>query len=668
MSSETISQKITATHLSRRAVVYLRQSSTRQVRENLESQRLQYKLVDRARGLGWKQVEVIDTDLGASASIGAARRVGFDQLVGAVARGEVGIVLSRELSRLSRTDKDWCHLLEVCQLFDTLIGDEEQVYDVSLMDDQLVLGIKGTLSVVELKVLHLRMRQGQLEKARRGELLFRLPTGYVLDAAGRVVKDPDQRVEEAIALVFRKFRELWTIRQTFAWFREQGIDLPVNEIRGGRLAVVWKPPTLLFINHLLRNPFYAGAYFYGRRPTETVLVEGQLKKRTGRLRAPEQCRIFIREHHEGYIAWATFEENQRMIQRNSTHAPTEESVSTVRAGQGLLAGVLRCGHCGRRFHVRYWGRRGANARYFCKGDYEMGGRYCVSFGGTLVDRRFGQELLAALSPLGVQASLEAIEHLGAVGDERAAARRRQCEQLEYEAARAFEQYNQVDPRHRLVAAELERRWNLKLEELERTRAALAAVDRPARPLHQTERERILDLGERFEEMWFHKSCPVELKKKIVRTAVKEIVATLSENKKTLRFIVHWTGGTHTQFEMAKPQSPFGRQTSIDALDVIRRMAVRYGDNQIAAVLNRLGLVTGKGKRWNQIRVATARRNHSIAGQSRPIPDPDVLNLSQAAKYCGVSNKTIERLVAGGLIPMRQLHLRCAGRSGHHVSA
>ena len=252
--------KIKPEHLARKAIVYLRQSSEKQVRENLESQRLQFDLVERVRSLGWSEVEVISSDLGASAAIGSASRVGFERVLSSVALGEVGIVASREVSRLSRTDKDWCRLLEVCQLFETLIGDDQQVYDLGQLDDQLVLGIKGTLSVVELKVLRQRLQDGQESKARRGELFKRLPVGYVLDATGKVVVHPDRRVSEAIQLLFTKFRELWSVRQTFLWFRDHDVELPANPIRGTQL--VWKIPSQSLVADILRNPFYAGAYVW----------------------------------------------------------------------------------------------------------------------------------------------------------------------------------------------------------------------------------------------------------------------------------------------------------------------------------------------------------------------------------------------------------------------
>src|SRR5246500_1883380 len=309
--------KIKPEHLARTAIVYLRQSSDKQVRQNKESQLLQYAMAERVRALGWQEVEIINNDLGSSAGLAAAQREGFERVLSLVALGEVGIVGSHDVSRLSRTDKDWCRLLEVCQIFGTLIADEHQIYDVNYLDDQLVLGIKGTLSVVELKVLRQRMHAGQESKARRGELFKRLPVGDALDLPGKLVLHPDQRVCEAIRLVFLKFRERWSIRQTFLWFRDHDIELPANPIQGTKL--VWKVPTQALVRDILINPFYACAYVWGRRPQTTLLVNGRLEKRQSATRRAEECRVFIPHHHEGYIDWATYEENQRMTRRNSVN-------------------------------------------------------------------------------------------------------------------------------------------------------------------------------------------------------------------------------------------------------------------------------------------------------------------------------------------------------------
>ena len=651
MNQVLCNPKIKPEHLARKAIVYLRQSSERQVQRNKESQRLQYDVAERMRSLGWQAVEIIDTDLGYSAGIASARREGFERVLSSVALGEVGIVGSWEVSRLSRTDKDWCRLLEVCQIFETLIADEQHIYDLNSLDDQLVLGIKGTLSVVELKVLRQRMLAGQESKARRGELFKRLPVGYVLDTMGKVAFHHDRRVHEALQLVFIKFRERWSVRQTFQWFRDHDVELPANPIQGTRL--VWKIPSQSLIRDILCNPFYAGAYVWGRRPVTARLVEGRLEKRQGAIRRAEECRVFIRDHHVGYIDWATFEENQRMIRRNSVNWQGDESMAAIRAGQGLLAGLLRCGHCGRKLHVRYWGGRGTNARYLCKGDYDDGGQYCIGFGGASVDRRLGQELLKAISHLGVEASLKAIEELSAGDIAQRVALSSKLKQLEYEARKAFEQYDAVDARNRLAAEELERRWNEKLEEVEITTQRLSSLNGNRHSLSSEDEAQIRYMGERFGELWQSDRCPSELKKMIFRTVMEEIIVRTDADKKILQFTIHWKGGTHTQIEIERPRPATERATPMEALDIIRRMAVRSGDDQIASVLNRLGYSTGKEKRWNQIRVATARRNHSIPGQKRAAPDPERISLSEAARLCGVSHHTIERLVEAGLLKREQ---------------
>jgi DNA invertase Pin-like site-specific DNA recombinase len=646
-------QKITPKHLSRRAIVYLRQSSEGQVRNNHESQKLQYALADKARSLGFHEVETIDTDLGSSAAVAAKRREGFERLLGAVAIGEVGLILSRELSRLLRTDRDFCQLVELCQLFGTLIGDEENLYDTSRMDDQLVLGIKATMSVVELKVLQLRLAQGKENKARRGELYPRLPPGYVWNGVGSVAKDPSLRVQEAIALVFAKFWETWSIRQTFKWFRDNDVQLPVSRARGGKLEVEFQVPRHSFVAGVLHNPFYAGAYAWGRRSTGVVWRDGILHKRQGSATAPEEARVFIREHHEGYLDWSAFEEIQRMIRRNDQRGKSDEKVGAIRAGSGLFSGVLRCGRCGRRIYVRYAGKAGTKARYLCTGDYVANGnRYCLGFGGSLLDRQLSSEVVRVLSPLGIDASLRAAEQLESRGGERRGALQRQCTQLEYEVTRAFEQYNEVDPRNRLVAAELERRWNAKLEELERARANLAELDARQRPVSVEERQELAAFAERFAQAWNHPACPIDLKKQIIRSVIEEVVVNETEPGK-LSVIVHWKGGSHTTFALEKTDPKRATRTADENLEVIRKMAPRHGDDAIARALNKLGRRTGKGKPWSQLAVKTARRNHEIDGCGRSVEDPDVLSLHGAARHTGTSNTTIVKLVEAGVLPMRQ---------------
>ena len=651
----SIHRKIGVEQLKRRAVVYVRQSSMKQVRDNLESQRLQYGLAERARKLGWEDIEIIDADLGVSASAGSTR-AGFERLVASVALGEVGIVLSREVSRLSRNDKDWCHLIEVCQAFGTLIGDEDQVYDLDLMDDQLVLGIKGTMSVVELKVLKMRMLQGKIEKARRGDYFSVMVPGYVLDGNRKVVFDPDERVRDSIALVFRKFRELWSARQTYKWFANHSLQLPVNKYIGGKVKLVWQVPKPSFIQDMLSNSFYAGAYTYGRGTTEVGFKDGQLvKKRSRSARRPEECEVFIQDHHEGYISWQTYEENRERMSLNCCRSDDDEpdpQVAAVRAGQGLLAGLLRCAHCGRKLHVRYWGRSGTAPRYQCVGTYHLGGDYCISFGGARVDQRLAQEIVQVISPLGIQASLEALERLRSTDSDRRQSLLLELRQVDYEVQRAHEQYDQADPRNRLVVDELERRWNEKMKEREAIRKRIANLEAKLRPLRAEDENRIRALGEDFACVWEDETCPIELKKKIAHTLIEEIVVRLEDEE--LHLVVHWKGGTHTQIDMLKPTPATRQKTSLESLEIIRKMAVRYGDGQIASVLNRLGHRTGKDLRWTVPRVADARRTYDISGQVHMLPDPNIFSLSQAAKYCEVPASVIRRLVKDRLLKNGQV--------------
>ena len=320
MTNADAAHKITRAHHSRKAVVYLRQSSLAQVKHNTESQRLQYALADTAKLYGFRHIEVIDRDLGLSAASGAPAREGFKELLASIALGEVGLVLSRELSRLARTDQDWCHLMELCRVFDTLLGDAENLYDLSRLDDQLVLGIKGTLSVVEL---------GRC-----------LAPGYVFDAAGHIVKDPNLRVQEAIGLVFGKFNEVASIRQTYRWFHEAEVELPVNKALGGRFVLAWRVPTTMsFVGEVLHNPLYAGAYVYGRRPLNVVFEHGQARKKQRSALAAEDAKVFIPHHHEGYIAWDAYQRNQAIMRGNRGNFVADDAALAVRAGQGLLSGL-----------------------------------------------------------------------------------------------------------------------------------------------------------------------------------------------------------------------------------------------------------------------------------------------------------------------------------------
>src|SRR5215831_8952169 len=279
----------------------------------------------------------------------------------------------------------------------------------------------------------------------------------------------------------------------------------------------------------------------------------------GRLLPPEECRVFIRDHHEAYICWQEFEENRRRLQSNALRLGSDASVAVIRQGHGLLSGLLRCGRCGRKMHVRYWGKSGTDARYLCPGDFQ--GMYCIGFGGATVDRRFSQCLLDVISPYGIEASLKAIASVDSEVDGKSVVFQKQLQQLEYEAQRAFEQYNAVDARHRLVAAELERRWNEKLEELAQAKKTFEEILNQRKTLTGEQKQELLQLGGYFKQVWHSNDCPMELKKKIIRTVIEEIIVRLDDSTKMLHFVIHWKGGCHTEFEMEKPRSAVGKATA-----------------------------------------------------------------------------------------------------------
>ena len=646
--------KINEGHLNRKAIIYIRQSTDRQVRKNKESQRLQYALQDKAKQWGWNDIEIIDSDLGSSAAVGASERRGFERITSLVAVGGAGIIFSREASRLSRTDKDWCRLLEVCSVFDTLISDGDQVYDCNCMDDQLILGIKGTISSVELKVLHTRLIAGMEEKAKRGKFKRRVPPGYIWDASDNVVKDPNKRTRDAIELIFKKFREIQSIRQTYLWFQSENIEVPVLRDIAGKKEIVWKLPEKSYLTEMLKNPFYAGVYVWGRETTKLEYMDGKVVKRKVRISDVREAKVFIEDHHDGYIDLETFDENQIIIRSNCLSQTQVERRGAARNGKGLLGGILRCGRCGRKLYVAYYGKSGTAARYICRGNYESGGKYCLAFGGSTIDKKFTGELLKVLSSYGMEASIQAEKILSSKDGDKVKAFEQKIKQLEYEASRAFEQYNEVDPRNRLVAAELERRWNEKLEELEDTKKQLKTIGSERHCISDEEKEKILAFGERFSEAWKNQQCSNSLRKRIIRTIIEEVIVNLDEEKQMLNFVIHWKGGCHTEFEMPKPVFGIGQKTSIEDLEIIREMAFRYGDDAIARVLNKLGRKTATGRRWNESRVRTIRGKYSIAGHIHTIKDPDILTLAQSAKYLDVSQTTIKNLVANGVLEKNQI--------------
>ena len=648
------SEKIRPEHLGRAAFIYVRQSTLDQVRHHHESRRRQYDLAGHARRLGWAQVVVIDDDLGKSAAT-AVGRAGFQRLVAEVSLGHVGAVFGLEVSRLARNNRDWYQLLDLCGLMGTLIVDAEGVYDPRQLNDRLLLGLKGTMSEAELGWIRQRAHEGLLAKARRGALILGLPVGYVQTRDGRIEKHPDQRVQHAIALVFTKFAELGSVRQSLLWFRQEHLTLPsVERDPAWSADVGWRAPVYNTILKFLTNPFYAGAYTFGRTGTRTTVVDGVPRKTRGHRRAQDEWIALVRDHHEPYIAWDVYERNRTLIAQNAQMKGLMVR-GAVRRGPSLLAGLLRCGHCGRRLHVSYSGTTGYVPRYSCRGaalNHGTGG--CISFGGLRIDEAIERELLRVLSPGAIEAALRSA---AAAEDEHAATHRAvelELREAQYEADRARRQYDAVEPEHRLVAETLERRWNAALERVQALEERLATITATTAQQRPADRERLLALAEEFPTVWAG-ADDIRIKKRVVRLLIEEIIATVSAKPQPqIELLMHWTGGKHSALVIPRNRKGHHRYcTDREIVDVVRDLARSLPDGGIARVLNRLGYRTGAGNSWTQHRVTSLRNHHQIAVFDRSADRPRLLTVADAAKVLGISTSTVRRMITHRILPATQ---------------
>ena len=644
--------RITPDHLARQAFVYVRQSTQDQLLHNRESRRRQYSLADRARHLGWADVVVIDDDLGRSG--GGVARPGFERLLVSICEGRVGIVLAIEASRLARNGRDWHTLLEFCGLVGCLLADEDGVYDARLPNDRLLLGMKGTMSEMELSILRQRSFEALRQKARRGELFLNVAVGYVRVRHDRIAMDPDLRVREAIGLAFRKFAEFQSVRQLHLWLRQEQIRLPAVEVTEPGRSIVWKLPVYSTLLRLLTNPIYGGAYAFGRTGSRVTVEGGRKRVVRGFRRERADWEVLIPGHHEGYVSWVEFERNQRLIADNA-NAKGLMARGAVRRGDALLAGLLRCGHCGRRLHVSYSGTDGFCVRYSCRGAHlNHGAERCISFGGLRVDAAVAAQTLRLLAPMGIEAALRAI---GARESEANEARRQvelALAQARYEAGLARRQYDAVDPDNRLVAAELERRWNDCLVEVQRLedRLAAATANRPGAPTAE-ERASLAALGADLEAAWHHPRATAQTRKRILRTAIAEIMTTLTDT--AIELVIRWQGGDHTRLSVPRNRTGQHRWSSDAAVDdLIRTLARQQPDHAIAATLNRCGLRTGRGNTWTEVRVRSFRNAHDIAvHRTGEMAERGELSLEEAADLLKVSKMTVLRLISSGSLQARQ---------------
>jgi DNA invertase Pin-like site-specific DNA recombinase/DNA-binding transcriptional regulator YiaG len=644
----TESTKVTSRHLQRNAYLYVRQSTLRQVLENTESTQRQYALRERAVALGWpiERVITIDSDLGQSGA-SAADRAGFQRLVTEVGLGRAGIVLGLEVSRLARNCSDWHRLLEICALTDTLILDEDGLYDPSHFNDRLLLGLKGTFSEAELHVLRARLRGGILNKARRGELKNPLPVGLVYDPQGRVVLDPDRQVQQALHLFFATYERTGSACATVKYFREQGLLFPRRLRRGVRKGeLVWGSLVESRTLQVLHNPRYAGAFFHGR----TRSCQSKNGHDSCRRLPPEEWQTLLPNAHPGYITWEQFQRNQQRLREQAQARGGDRRLSPAGEGPALLQGLVVCGQCGQRMTVRYHRRAaGLCPSYVCqRAGIEHAERICQSIPGSNLDAAIGPVLLEMLTPLALEVALSVQQELQQRLQEADRLRQQQVQRARYEADLAQRRYLQVDPNNRFVADALEADWNDKLraltaaqEEYERQRQADRAV------LDETSRQQLLALATDFPKLWQDPRTPQRERKRMVRLLLEDV--TLSKGKQLTAHVRFKGGATRTLLLPLPPPAWETWQTNPEVVAEIDQLLEQHTEGQIAALLNAQGRQSGKGQRFTRRIIKGLRRAYGLKSRYQRLREAGMLTPPELAAQLGISTKTLHTWRRSGLV-------------------
>jgi DNA invertase Pin-like site-specific DNA recombinase len=650
--------KIQSLHLKRRAYVYVRQSTATQVFLNKESTARQYALVERARALGWPEeaIDVIDEDLGRSATTAEARN-GFRRLAEAVAHGRAGAIFTLEVSRLARSSQDWQRLLALCAVAQVVVCDEHAIYDPQEADDKLLLDFKGTMSEAELHWLRLRLNGAQRRKARRGELRFQAPTGYVWSERG-FETDPDLAVRRAMGMLFDRFAAEPTANAVIRWAHREGFRVPTRRsFADGTSALTWKPLNISRLKEILKSPIYAGAYAYGRRCEKKILVDGEI--RTARqCQARHEWIALIEGAHEGYITWETYLSNLEKLADNAARRPSR---GAPREGRALLSGILLCGRCGRRMRTIYPGKAGNLWTYKCSGEHDRGGRVCWMVSGQPIDAAVEDLLLRMIVPSELELSL-AVEH---EVDAQAASLEEQwklrLEQAEYEARRAERRYKAVDPDNRVVARTLESEWEARLQDLEEIRRRLENAKREHRvQLTNEDRSRIRALARDLSAVWRAPTTTPADRKAMLRLVIEAVaIRPIDIPQRLTQIRVQWKSGAVDELTAGRPGPADHNRTSIAAIERIRQLAaLRLVDRVIAEKLNAEGVKSGSGRLWTASSVKHVRLEHKIARsmavprrRSR-LPDrhPDGrYSMRGAMKRLGVSQRQVMRWVERGMV-------------------
>jgi DNA invertase Pin-like site-specific DNA recombinase len=646
--------KINAEHLSRGAVVYVRQSTLGQVLEHTESKRRQYGLAESARSMGFTSVTVIDDDLGRSGS-GLIERPGFQKLVSTVCAGTTGAVFCIEASRLARNGRDWHHLIDLCALTATLVVDPDGTYDPRLVNDRLLLGLKGTMSEYELSLLRQRGLAARDSKAKRGELRVALPPGYCWDELGRIEVDPDERIADAIRLVLRKFRELGSARQVLLWAKDNAVQLPVARQTPAGRRVHWKAAQYFTVIEMLRHPIYAGAYVFGRTGQRMRVVDGRARKTEGHHKPMHAWNVLIRDHHPGYISWAEFEENQQMIAENA-HMKKRMARKSARGGRALLTGLVRCGRCGRMMRVFYGMRSGHAHRYQCAGDSALAGMTCcIGIGGVRVDRAVAAAIVDAVSEHAVEAALRAAEQAARADEDLRQAVVRELEEARYEVMLAARRYECVDPAKRLVARELEARWNTCLERVVQLEERQRGFETRAANRPQIDRAALMALAHDLPAVWNAPKTDPRTKQRLTRVLIQEAVIDLDDKSNEAVVTVHWSGGRHTELRVARTKTgryPDDRHPG--SVEVMRKLGGHWPDRQLAVTMNRMRCKSTDGKSWTSVRVRELRERLGIAPFDPAASDVKAISVDETARRLKICVGSVHLLIREGILPAKQL--------------
>jgi hypothetical protein len=526
-----------------------------------------------------------------------------------------------------------------------------------LLNDRLLLGLKGTMSEYELGLMRQRARQAYLQKVNRGCALWEVAVGFVRTEEGQIEKNPDRQVQQIIEAVFEKFRQLGSARQTMIWFREERIRLPQAKPGSEGHEVVWQLATLSRVHQILKNPCYGGAFAFGRTGTKMSVVEGRARKSPSRrYKSIEQWEVLILDHHSGYIRWEQYLKNRKLMAENLAQREGEGG-GAAKKGAALLSGLLRCGRCGRKMHVLYSGRRGEVARYGCSGGRELrGSSPCLSLGSLRTDAAVVEQVLEAIEPAGIEAALQASEQVVLADQEKRRCVELALERARYEAKRTQRQFDAVEPENRLVAGELEGRWNGALAQVAELESRLQELRGEAAPLTDEQKRRLLEMGKDLRRLWDEAQTALELKKRILRTVIEEIVVNNVEEPAEHRLQIHWAGGVHTELRVARNKTGMHRRTaSGEVVELVRELAKVCDDKTIAGVLNRLGFSTGQGNSWRVSRVVSFRHTHRIDGFSG---HEGWMTLEEAARRSEVSHTFVKGLIRRGVLPARQV-VECA---------